>query len=362
MSNETFSELRSLLQSAPSSAAWAQITALLDAHPDDDLLRDHLLPYVISSLRRWPDAIAPAPQRWIEDLMEGRDNPRITAARSLSLLYANHNHLAHRGIAALANSPYVTGLRDLTLQSVPLSAQGAAMLSNTSQLDGLRHVHIKAYKLTAESLHYMTGARWLPNLMSLGLEYATLDEPRARRLIEHLDHAPLRLLHLDNSRVPTALAFALATSPLPATIEALHLSGAELLAQGAYALATAPFQRLRVLYLAGARVGDEGVESLLAAPWMEQVTHLDLAYNKLSLRAARAIAQAPALSSLRELSLYGNHIGDDGAAALAQSPHLRQLDTLRLELNEITRTGGQALATSQTLPQHLRDHWRALYP
>lgn len=60
--------------------------------------------------------------------------------------------------------------------------------------------------------------------------------------------------------------------------------------------------------------------------------------------------------------MYGNHIGDDGAAALAQSPHLRQLDTLRLELNEITRTGGQALATSQTLPQHLRDHWRALYP
>jgi hypothetical protein len=69
VSNETFSELRSLLQSAPSSAAWAQITALLDAHPDDDLLRDHLLPYVISSLRRWPDAIQRSPgwddrERW----------------------------------------------------------------------------------------------------------------------------------------------------------------------------------------------------------------------------------------------------------------------------------------------------------
>jgi hypothetical protein len=360
MSQDTFAELRSQLQLPPSAQSWRAICALLDQHPDDDaLLVDHLIPYAVSSMRRWPDELAMIPPHWLNDLLEGRGNPRQLTVHALALYHTAHDHLVHRGLAAMANSPHLQHLRSLTLQSIPLAPQSAAFIANTPHLPALHALHIRAHKLSSDALQHLTGAPLLARLQAFSLEYASLDDDLVRRLIAHLDGAPLRALCLDSSRCPAIIAPTIATSALPKTLQSLRLSGAELLVDGARALAYTDFAQLTELRISGARIGDAGLHTLLDAPWFHRVQRLDLSYNKLTSRGAHALASSTHLAQLTELSLYGNTIGDDGAIALAQSPHLGQLDTLRLEPGDITSRGAQALATSQTLKPHLRDHWRA---
>jgi uncharacterized protein (TIGR02996 family) len=100
---------------------------------------------------------------------------------------------------------------------------------------------------------------------------------------------------------------------------------------------------LRVLDLRGCDLGDEGVETLLAAPWAPNLTSLALDDNGVTDAGVRALAAAPRLRGLRELSLVDNRVTDAGARALAGSTTLGSLRYLDVFGNEIGDTGVAAL-------------------
>ncbi len=96
-------------------------------------------------------------------------------------------------------------------------------------------------------------------------------------------------------------------------------------------------------------LGDEGVRTLLASPYLEQLLVLDLDRHRLGPAAARILADAEALTRLRRLCLSYNRIGDRGVQALAGSPHLGRLTSLYLNGNMIGESGAQALLRSPYL-------------
>jgi uncharacterized protein (TIGR02996 family) len=72
---------------------------------------------------------------------------------------------------------------------------------------------------------------------------------------------------------------------------------------------------------------------------------LGLSGNRLTDRAAVALADCPALAGLRELDLSGNRISGPGASALAASPHLDALQSLDVRGNPIDPDGLAELLT-----------------
>lgn len=80
------------------------------------------------------------------------------------------------------------------------------------------------------------------------------------------------------------------------------------------------------------------VRALVAAPFVEQLTHLALVATQMKEKVAIALAAAP-LGELKTLSLPMNRIGVDGLRALCQSgmPKLTRLD---LRSNSMPGVGG----------------------
>ncbi len=141
---------------------------------------------------------------------------------------------------------------------------------------------------------------------------------------------------------------ALAASPHLGRLRRLLVDHQGIAPATAAALAAARWPRLTSLGLRGAgndgrAMGDEGARALLAAPWLGQLTELDLSANQLGNAGARALAASPRLARLRTLGLNHNGIGDEGAWALARSPYLAGLRSLWLHRNELGAEGAGAL-------------------
>src|SRR5262249_51807078 len=70
---------------------------------------------------------------------------------------------------------------------------------------------------------------------------------------------------------------------------------------------------------------------------------LDLGFNKIGPRGAKALARSPLGETLTRLDLSGNPIGNSGLKALAASPRLGGLRRLGLYQCDVTRQGAKAL-------------------
>ena len=95
---------------------------------------------------------------------------------------------------------------------------------------------------------------------------------------------------------------------------------------------------------------DEAVQLAEVLPLCTSATGLDLMYNKISDRGAKALAAAfaeGAMPKLEDLYLSDNQIGDEGAVALAEAVGkgaLPELEGLYLMDNQIGDEGAVALA------------------
>ncbi len=107
----------------------------------------------------------------------------------------------------------------------------------------------------------------------------------------------------------------------------------------------------KTLNLSGKKIGDKGVDILLAQDFLKKVTKLDLRYNKISEKGARKMAQSKAFGNLRSLELKHNYLLDNGAVALAQSEGFPNLENLSLGWNEIRDAGALAFAKTKTFPK-----------
>ena len=122
-------------------------------------------------------------------------------------------------------------------------------------------------------------------------------------------------------------------------------------------LADRPFlARLTALDLAGALLGNDGLQALLVSPWLHGLTSLGLRECQISDRGVRALAQWPFLTRLTRLDLSHNEIGPPGVRLLARSLEVRaaggdpsRLVSLPLHGNPLGQAGRRAVHSSPLL-------------
>jgi len=102
----------------------------------------------------------------------------------------------------------------------------------------------------------------------------------------------------------------------------------------------------KILNLSGKKIGDEGIEHLIASQYLKEVEKIDLRYNEITAIGAELLAKMLPLPKLKSLILRHNILGDTGATALAKSGSFPNLEEMQLGWTE-TRDAG-ALAFGST--------------
>jgi hypothetical protein len=168
------------------------------------------------------------------------------------------------------------------------------------------------------------------------------------------DNAWLRFECGTEAELETFLARAPGTRPVRVILEGQTW--------GPSACAIVPVVRpdldLRVVFMRGAAIGDEGVAALAPSAALATVHTLALERCGLTDLGVRLLAQSPHLSHLRELYLGNrqgietgplNEIGDDSGLAVARSRTLGRLETLDFAYTRVGDAGLEALIASPYL-------------
>jgi uncharacterized protein (TIGR02996 family) len=179
-------------------------------------------------------------------------------------------------------------------------------LSGSPYLSGLRSLSVTGRYPTAAALAALFAGA--PNLCELSAEDAL---PTNLRDLWRRGAAPrLRRLELVDCRMTDHAVEQMAAAPALERLDVLHLEGKDLSARSAEAIASSDYLHgLRELSFAGASLGDYGVI---------------------------ALAQSPVLRNLRVLNLTACYVDNAGAQALADSPHLDHIECLCLDENRVS--------------------------
>lgn len=268
---------------------------------------------------------------------------------SLRRLEMRHMTLGTEALSNLLRAPIAGHLEGLSLDLARIGPEGVAMLADEPDLHW-RSLGLAGCGVGSDGMDALAGSGWVPELVALDLGANDLDD-----LETLLSIAFVRLSRLDLGSNPLGStgARSLAGSPRLASLRDLRLANVGLSDGGARALATGHFPMLHSLEMAGNDMGPGGAGSLLGAPWVGSLRHLDLSENQIDDAVAAAIANGPPLVTLQ---LRGDQIGDEGAIALAASVGLASLQLLDLTDNPIGERGARALLDSP----HLRDDRLAL--
>ncbi len=114
-----------------------------------------------------------------------------------------------------------------------------------------------------------------------------------------------------------------------------------------HAIANQPaFSSIAHLDLAGHKVKDQGLEILMASPYLTALRSLDLRMAKIGDDGITALAQSPNAQHLEVLELEHSNVSDAGIAALAKSPYVKRLKVLGLMFANIYDGGALAIAHS----------------
>ncbi len=235
-------------------------------------------------------------------------------------------------------------VRGLTL-GVPLMAN-----ANLALLSNLHHLDISGTWVTPGGIGELLGSTELASLREIiaaGMDSKVRDSGAAR-LAGHPGLSRITHLNLDHNDIRSKGALALARSPHTGNLRVLSLRQNPIRSAGLQALAAGNFPGLRELHLGSTKIKQDDLRALLGAPWMRQITHLNLESCGLGTAHARILAEAPGLGNLRVLQLWYNGIDSEGLTALAASPHLSKLRSLGLGYNSLDVKGLQALASSAT--------------
>jgi Leucine-rich repeat (LRR) protein len=195
---------------------------------------------------------------------------------------------------------------------------------------------------------YLTGLRFV----NLGV---FIGNPLVGPLIASPHLANLRWLWLPSNAISIPALEGLARAPFLPNLTILNLLWCQLDDSGAAVLASSLGPPLRHLLLGSNNFSAEGVRSLTRLGDLSTLTRLDLASSPIGQAGAEALAACPALARLRRLDLSRCDLGAPAAEALARSPHLAGLRFLSLSDNHLGDAGADALLESPHLQnvQHL---------
>jgi uncharacterized protein (TIGR02996 family) len=259
----------------------------------------------------------------------------------VSSLFLLEEVLSLDEIRALTTSPYLGGLRKLTVRNLVLSPEGLELLARWPGLRRLTHLCLvnsargtgpvpAGTRLTETGLRPLLEAGALTQLTSLRLHGMVWETS-------------------PNSYFPDAEIALLAHSPNLPALTRLELAEAALSVEAYRTLAGATgLPALRHLKAGWYGVGAEGVPALVASPLLANLDTLDLSTAGFGREAAAALAASPHLGRLRNLDLTWSHVGPEEAKTLATAP-FGSLVELNLGTNKIRREGMAALASSSHL-------------
>jgi hypothetical protein len=251
------------------------------------LRSDHLGPKAARSLARWP----------------GLANLTKLRLRCCCCPFLPGGGIGDEGLAELAASPYLSGLRHLAVAGSGIGDRGVAALAHSPHVRGLTLLDLRSNCFGPLGTRALAGSPHLAGLREL--------------LIGHMHNC-----------IGPEGAKALAASP--------YLTG------------------LTVLDASWAGVGDEGAAAIAGSPNAASLRELSLYMSDLGDAGAMAISESAHLAGLAVLQLGTNKIGNKGAKAVAASPHLANLQHLEMSCNKIRGAGGRSLAASTTLASDLR--------
>jgi Ran GTPase-activating protein (RanGAP) involved in mRNA processing and transport len=107
----------------------------------------------------------------------------------------------------------------------------------------------------------------------------------------------------------------------------------------------------KLLNLSGKKIGDAGVDLLIASGILGKVEKVDLRYNDISAAGAKRIAEMSPLPKIKVLIMRHNILGDTGSLALAQSKSFPNLQEMQLGWTETRDAGALAFGKTTNFPK-----------
>ncbi len=188
----------------------------------------------------------------------------------------------------------------------------------------------------------------------LYLRSGAIDEPTWTMVANRIPHVH----HLDIYNCALGLPSIEALCESTCRLRRLELNGTGIDGRAVERIARSahPLEQLDV---SDTLCGDQGVQALTNARFLETLQWLSLANTKLTAQGAKALVSVE-FPQLRRLDLSRNiDLGLEGLKAIAQSPHLAQVNDLDLESNGFTTEEHMRIITnSTTLHPQVREEWR----
>jgi Leucine-rich repeat (LRR) protein len=267
--------------------------------------------------------------------------PAFSLLRRLDFSFNNLGFLRHRDLRPAHLLPH---LRELDLRDVGLTFVGVEALASYGLLQDLTHLDLADNALADEGVARLAARGVLDALTSLNLARCELNAASVTIALEFA--LALTRLDLSGNALGDAGASLVARSALAPTLVSLELADQGVADPGARELAAAPMPALRELSLARAAPTSVGLRALARAPWLGQLTRLDLS----SVPMAEADLAGELLAHLRDhvtrLELPQTGLTDDALAHLAGAPSLTHLD---LRGTSLTDACADTLATLPAL-------------
>ncbi len=370
--------LTALAKAQPSPAAWSELTAALDQKRPSS----HQVSALSRLLRDWPPWMRVFPVPWFSAVAEGSHQPWYALATDVDVghwAYTLHSPGAYshemapgyeldKALAAFADSPAMAGVRRIRT----CHEGGTSLLAHADRLLDIALVA----EVREPTVRTLIDAPWTSSLHSLVAENRDRDVPAAlwpelagrfqalrelrlrsvdchadfvRALFDNrrvkLERLVLSSLRLGDEGVEALLA------GKPRKLEELTLWGPGPSAETLVRLVQhSTLRTLRSLSLQSQRAGDSLAIALSESPTMDDLEQLDLRGNGLTDGGVAMLVMSRRASRLRSLTLRGNPFSDVGARAIARSPHLSKLEHLNIREANIGPQGLRALMESDTLP------------
>jgi uncharacterized protein (TIGR02996 family) len=277
----------------------------------------------------------------------------LSHLRSLEL-YAGDGYQAgpwDKGLAALARSPHLSRLRRFVLSdSNTLTSDGLLALADSPWIGGVRHLGLSIPARTDAGIEPIARSPAFCSLESLDLSWDRLWRTAFNlfEIVESQTLARLRFLRFYGGMDKNEIQM-LADSEALGRLRGLSLMRV-LSDESAIALANSPhLGQMGYLDLPSNLLGPRGVRALACSANLTSLRALTLTNNGISDAGAVEIAQGESMANLTALSLNKTGIGDVGARALADSSHLSNLLCLDLSDCAISDIGVRALADSTAL-------------
>jgi Ran GTPase-activating protein (RanGAP) involved in mRNA processing and transport len=281
-----------------------------------------------------------------------REAPRLFEQAPIQVLQFEARHLTD--LSPLAQSPWLARIVRLEFSLGGFGARQMDQLLDSPNAGWLRELVFRFNGVNAEGLARLLASPPAARLRVLGLSNNFFVEhglPSEAAFQDAVVMPELEELDLSSNRIQGMRAIRpLLGRRLTSNLRKLTLTDNPLADVGVVDLARCrSLTRLEELNLSATDPLVEGVEALFEASFAPGLRVLRLAGDRLGPVAMKRLAASTALAGLRVLDLGDNPLKDKGASALACSPHLGSLLSLDMRRAGVTDSGARAVLDSPTL-------------